>query len=527
MTNLAYQPQRPLPNLFGMLKKVNISVYIVFWVFGLWAWSTVLSNFSGSINLILLIVSLVPATILFWNRVEFGVITLMFFTSGFIATDFVDVRLPIGGGFEMRDILLFLMLGITFFQRLVRKRITIPWWPVGGLLLIFFAFVIFSMINSMVFQGVSLTWALSDARILFFYLIFFIVAWGITSEKALDNLIFGTFVIVDITAMIVILQQTRGPYDFLLPSMNGTDWLITLQGGVVRVVPPGIVHIYMLMLVAFGYMIFLRHDRRKFLIWLLHFVYLGVSLIFTFTRASWVATGITLFFAVIILFPIYRPYLVRLTVLGLAFVMFIVGFSGIFLSDTELEDSAIAGIIQRFTSIFDSETTETLSLQWRVFEIQEVTKAVQEQPLTGVGVGNSYRNITFYQRESRGAWVDNELSNIRYDRFTRYAHSSYYAIVVKLGFPGLIALLIFCLGAVAKSLQLYFKLPTIKHKGTALMVGMGMFGLLQWSFLHSQLMLAPSTAVVALAIGMLAAIHNIFVQKDANNIVELNTADNN
>ena len=500
-----------LPKFIVTFTSLPTIVLMTIWVLGLWLWGEFLNLTPDIVDLIIIGAFALPATWLFWEKPEYGIITLMFFTSGFLSPEFVDIRLPIGGGLEMRDILLFHLFGLIFFQRLSRKNLTIPWQSVGGMLVIFLGIVMLSLINAIVFEGVPINWAFGDARILFFYLLFFIVGWSVTNEKTLYAVIMGSFVITDITALIVIIQQFLGPNTLVLESMKDGSWLIHAQEGIIRVVPPGIVYLYFMMLISLGFTIFFRGDRRNLLFWIFHTGFLGIGLIFTFTRSSWVATGITVALLLVVLFPVYRPYLVRILIIGSAALMLLVGAVGFLVNDAAIKNTTVSLILDRFFSIFEEETIESSSLQWRFYELQETTRAIEEQPFTGVGLGNRYRDISILVGEAYGSWVDGDLSFERYDRFTRYAHSSYLAIPVKMGIPGIVALLGFFALATIKSLSLYYKLPDGMTKGLVITVIFGTFGLLQWSFLHAQLMLPASTIVVALVLGLIASIQSIYI----------------
>src|SRR5690606_11814129 len=102
-------------------------------------------------------------------------------------------------GFEMRDILLLLLLGMAIVKQLTTRNVIIPLPSAGLTLIIFFLFVVFSLFKALFLENVPGNWALGDARILSFYLIFFIVAWSIKTENKLFVLIVGSFVIADIT----------------------------------------------------------------------------------------------------------------------------------------------------------------------------------------------------------------------------------------------------------------------------------------------------------------------------------------
>ena len=511
MTRILENPSQKITVAYlrDSFSNIPILLNVILWVLGLWIWGSLVNLLPSSISLVVVGITALPALTLFWKNPEYGVIALMFFVSGFLSPEFIEIRLPIGGGLEMGDILLFSMFGITFFQRLYRRNLVIPLWPAGGLLIGFLVIVVSSLLNAIVFENVPINWAFNDARILSYYSIFLIVGWSITNKQSLYVVILGSFIIADITALIVILQQFFGINNLILPAMSDPrGWSINyLTGGAVRVVPPGIVYIYFMMFISLGFMFFLRANKNKLVFWTANSVFLGISLLFTFTRSAWVASGISIALLAIVLFRIYQPYLLRILLLGCAFLMFVVGLLGLFI-DFGTSDNPI---VRRFTSIFEEDTVESLSLQWRLFELQEATKAILESPILGVGLGNSYRNLTTFNKEAIADHVQGDHSYIRYDRFTRYVHSSYWAIAVKMGFPGILVLMAFFIVVIFKSIFLYSSLSNDMAKGLTITVGLAMFGLLQWSIMHAQLMLESSTIVIGLVLGLLASINSIYI----------------
>jgi hypothetical protein len=497
-------------NAFSKITKV------VIWVCTLWAWATVLEYTSPAIDVSILLLTAPPALFLFWYKPEYGLIAMLFFGSGFLAPNLVDIRLPLLGGFELRDLILLLLLLMSLFRSLARGELRVPWWPVGGLLLAFLIMMLFSLFHALFLEHVPGNWALGDTRILMFYSSFFITAWSIRNREAFYTLVIGCFVVADITAAIVLIQQHLGPYNLLLPSMTDGSWNITMEQGSTRVVPPGIVFMYMTMLMSLGLSFYWRVNWFNKILLYLHAGFLAAGLIFTFTRSAWIASIISILVLLIVAFPDYKRYVVRAVVLITASLLVIVWGWSLVSTHLSLPDNLVMqGIVNRFTSIFTvQDTVETNSIQWRSFEIQEASKAIARSPFIGVGLGNSYRNITAFQGEARGLWTDGDISYVRISRFTRYVHSSYWAIAVKMGIPALLLLLGFCFAAMVKSIPLHYHVADGFAKGLILPIGAGMVGLLQWSTFHANLILAPSTIVIGLLTGLLATIHYLYVVQD-------------
>lgn len=455
-----------------------------------------------------------PLLLLAWCRPEFGLLALIFLTSSFFPADIVDVRLPIGGGLELRDLVLLGMLGLLSFRGLVRKRLSLPWWPVGLALLVFLGFALFSAFYALFFQGVESNWALNDLRSFMYYTIFFVTGWAIRRRRQLAIALAGLFVIADLTAGIIILQQFLGIENRLLAEMSGTNWQVGQQDaasdgfGAVRIVPPGHVLMYFMMVVAFCLMVSAQRDRRLRAISLLQFLYLNAGLLLTYTRAQWIAAASALGFIFVIVVLVYKAQLARYLVVGIPVLLLVLSVYGLFgaaLHESMGNVPFVNTFIDRALSIFTpSETLESYSLEWRIFETEEALRSISEHPLLGVALGNAYREVTTLQGEAAGRFSGLEAG--RLSRFTRYIHSSYLSIAVKMGLPALLSFLWFCAAFLVKGWQLYRNLSKRFLKGIVLAVLAGFIGLLMWSILHAHFVEAESTSVVGLMVGLIASV---------------------
>jgi O-antigen ligase len=170
----------------------------------------------------------------------------------------------------------------------------------------------------------------------------------------------------------------------------------------------------------------------------------------------------------------------------------------------------VAGIADRFSSLLaPSETAETGSLEWRNFEIEKAFQAIKKQPLIGVGLGNRYRALTAYQEEASGWWTRGSIATGAVSRFTRYIHNSYVSIAVKMGIPGLLALLWFCTAVLLKSFQVYQDMLDSEYKGMVLGIFAGFSGLIVWCYFHPHLIMAESTGTIGLVAALVGSIANI------------------
>lgn len=466
-----------------------------------------------------------PVALLLWHRPEFGVLGILFLAANFLPLDIVDIRLPIGGGLELRDLLTLGLFGLLVFRGLARKTLGIPWWPVGAPLTVFLVLALFSVGYALFWQGVESHWAFAELRDLSAYALFFVTAWALRRPHHLVVVLVGLFVIADLTAAIIFIQQFLGVSRPLLPAMAASYWGIWLEGGAgsfgsVRVVPPSHVLVYFAMLIAAGLAMFETNRRRRTGL-VIQFGVLGLALLLTYTRAQWIATTLALALMATVLVPMYKAQIGRLALLSIPIFLIIFGFLGFWLQGLLEETPLITLLSDRATTLLTpDETIDSRSLQWRIFETEEALKSIARHPLLGVGLGNSYRNLTALQGEADGWFTGNSLVAGEVSRFTRYVHSSYIWIPVKMGIPAFVIFLWFCAALPFAGWRLMRSLPDSQMKGIVLAIVTGFIGLLVWTIFHQHLIMNRSSTAVAFVAGLVAGIYALHNRKHGASFVE-------
>lgn len=493
-------------------------------VLGLLAAASYLAPQPATMGLVLLGLGL-PIVLLLWHRPEFGLIGILFLAANFLPLDIVDIRLPIGGGLELRDLLTLGLFSLLVFRGLSRKTLGIPWWPIGAPLTVFMAFVLFSTVYALFWESVEPHWVFSELRDLSAYALFFITAWSLGRPRHLVTVLVGLFVIADLTASIIFIQQFLGVSRPLLPAMAASYWGIWLEGGAgsfgsVRVVPPSHVLIYFAMLIAGGLAIF-ETNRRLRTGLVIQFGVLGLALLLTYTRAQWIATTIALALMATVLVPMYKAQIGRFALLSISIFLILLGFLGFGLQGLLQETPLITLLSDRATTLLTpDETIDSRSLQWRIFENEEALKSISRHPLLGVGLGNSYRNLTTLQGEADGWFTGNSLVAGEVSRFTRYVHSSYIWIPVKMGIPAFVIFLWFCAALPVAGWRLMRSLPDNQMQGIVLAIVTGFIGLLVWTIFHQHLIMNRSSTAVAFVAGLLAGIYSLYSREYGASFVE-------
>jgi hypothetical protein len=456
-----------------------------------------------------------PIVLLLWRRPEFGLLAIIFLASGLVPANVIDLRLPIGG-LDMQDLALIGMLGLLILQGLIHKNLSVPWWPVGAPLLVFLGLAFFSTLYALYYQHVESHWVFSDLRDLTFSCVFFVTGWAITHRRQLATVLAGLFILADLIAGVILLQQFLGANHPWLAAMSSSHWqmyAVEQTGGsgsfgMVRMMPPGIVLVYFAMIMACCLMVFTPHNRRLRTVFGLQFVWLGFGLVLTYTRALWIAAAVALGLVLIALFPAYKAHLIRYLLIGTPVLLLLFGLSGV-VPKQGTSSELVTASTARFLSIFaPEETLESYSLQWRVFETEEGLRSVSEHPLVGVGLGNSYREVTTLAGEATGLMTGGSLAAGELSRFARFLHNSYLSIAVKMGLPALACFLWFCAALLVNSALLYRHLSEGQSRAIALAVLAGFVGLMEWSVFHQHFVQAESTAIVGLMAGLAASLYH-------------------
>jgi len=497
------------------LTKTRARLLVYVWIIFLLVYAVGMALLGEDATALPVVLSLsIPIGMLVWSRPEIGLLGIVFLTSSFIPPDIVDIRIPIGGGLELRDMAILGMMALMIIHGLTRRAFSIPWWPVAGPLLGFLLLSVLSAIWALGYFGVNPTLVLSELRAFIYYGTFFIAAWSIRQRKQVSTLIVGLFLIADLTAVVVILQQFLGTGRLLLEGMGSSNWLVWSEGGSglgsVRIIPAGHVLMVFMMVIAFCMMISSWKSQRIRYLSLFHIIFLNLGLLFTFTRAQWLGAAAAILVAIIVLLPHYRVLLLRMTVIGLAGLIFIVGFLGSDLEELIRSVPTLDNMADRALSIFEvSETVDSNSLQWRLFETEEAFRSMGKQPWLGVGLGNSYRSLTTLQGENLG-WFAGGRGVTDLYRFTRFVHNSFLMIAVKIGIPGILFFLWFSGAFLVGSWFLFRRITDDTARGIVLGAFTGFIGVLLWSIFHSHLMETQSTPVISLMVGLVAGIGAIY-----------------
>ena len=455
----------------------------------------------------------VPLLWLLWVYPVIGLLAVIALTSSFLPLELINLRLPIGGGLKLRDIALIGMSGIAGLQMLVRKRPLIPWLPVGLPLALLVGIAILSGVYALCILGVPINRAFNELRGYIFYMTFFIAGWTIVRKGQFWWALLGLIIIADLTAGIIIVQQFFGAGTPLIEAMTDVNWQVWddaasgAVSGTIRIIPPGHMLVYFMALITSGLTIMTKETLRWRLFFIGQSLFLNLALIFTFTRSQWLASLIAMTLMFLVFIPLYKKQVIRIVIYGLPLLLFLSALVWVPTQRNLAKLPVLGQVAERALSIATpSQTLETASLKWRVFETAEAFRSIRENLFFGVGLGSSYRSITFLQDEVNGGWggVDDDKA-----RFTRYVHNSYLFLTVKLGLVGFGALVWLCLSFLLFGWRLFRDSADATTRGVTISILAGFIGALQWSVFHSHIMRVESTAVIGVMLGLIGAIYVI------------------
>ncbi|MDQ6672946.1 MAG: O-antigen ligase family protein [Chloroflexota bacterium] len=446
-----------------------------------------------------------PLVCTLWRRAELGLLGLLALTAGLLRASDLYLRLPLGGLYPA-DLALVMLLAVVSLRAVFHDGLSVGWLPVNGPLIGFLVVCAGSAAYAATLRGVPIHQALNEVRPIAFYGVALVTMLAVRRPKDLTTLLFGLFLLADVIALALVLQQFAGAGNKLLPGMD--DWQVNAIGaagatnvgggqtgfGSVRVVPPASLLLFFLMVFAFVRMLTSRPSVRP--VYVVQFAVLNVGLLLTYTRAQWLASVLALGLSTLMLPGAARRRLVRavpavVLILGLCVTPFAAGVEppgslGPFLS----------ALVSRATStLAPAETLASPSLQWRGFEMEQALRSIAAAP-QGVGLGNTYRSVTTLAGEAAGYQGAEPLN--------RFVHNSYLYIAVKTGLLGLAIFVWFCLAFVVSSWRLLRRLPEGRYRWLTLAAMASFVGIMQWSLTEANFMQTGSTAVVGLMVGIVA-----------------------
>jgi O-antigen ligase len=336
-----------------------------------------------------------------------GIIAILILTATILYESIIPKPLTFGGmGFGLSEMLLMFMLSLLMMDIGANRRSDIKSPLIPPLLLLFVSILI--SIGVSVYSNIDNRYTYLEfkdiyntARPLFLYLFFFVVAFGIRTERQMRIIINAAIFLAVIVSILLIIQYFLGTH---VKVFFGTPWSdIRVEGleqdkSIVRSMPPGSA----LILILFPATLCLSFSgsNREKLFYRIACFFLGMGLIFGFSRSAWLSLIIT----IPIIWILVNRYLKWRILIFSTITILAVILSCIFLSNMAPGSSGEKfsnALMERFTSIFAKETRYDKGIQNRIIESREALQKIKKNPIFGIGVGNPIRNMRWILPDGR------------------------------------------------------------------------------------------------------------------------------
>lgn len=426
------------------------------------------------------------------KRPEIALLGVLGATSSIVFEDRLPL-VPIGvGSLHIPDVFLLALLGLIVLRWLVEPDFKIVRTPFDWPLLAFYGLTLLSTVIAILRSSVGFNMAFRGVRVVTYYLTFFVVTNLVREGRQILLLLRGLFLLATVVAVAMIAQFLLGGAVSILPGRVET---LTTQGvsygGIARILPPGQSIVLGTFVVA---TVTLVLDRFR-LVSTLRFIqwcFLGLGLLLTFNRSSWVAIAVALLFLMCLVRGQNRKRLVGwglVVALSAAIILLpVLAEPG-----SRLARLASASMERLGTLAGVGKVLADSSFQWRYPEYEHALPQVVSHPLLGLGLGARYRS-----RDPRLDWEGFEGG--------AYIHNGHLWIMMKSGLLGYLSLMWLSLNFLLRGFKCWQLIPDVRMKGTVLGFTLTYLGMLLIAVVDPVLMTWSWTPVIGLMVGLNEAI---------------------
>ena len=425
-------------------------------------------------------------------RPELVLLALLVFTSTIIGSRQIP-SFSIGfGTLYITDLLIIFLFGLIVVRALVEPDFKIVRTPLDWPLLFFVGAWLVSGFAALWQGRMPFNQTLGEARTILSYLTFFCVTNLVRQKQQLvflrQGLIaLGLFVSLAMAAQ-YLLGLSRVFIAGRVESLARSEGVSSIDA--TRIIPPGqsiIVVAFMVLVVAL-----ILGTQKRGLVDVWRFLLcglLGLAILLTFYRASWIAIGLTLMFMVL---QVWRHNRQRLLELGLAaiFSVTLIFLVFQFVSNSQMSKLSLA-FTQRLGTLFESETYQdpNRSLRWRDIEYSLAVPEFLSHPIMGLGPGAYYRPYIpgrDYEGNVNRGWV----------------HNAHLWILLKAGLLGYIGMLWFSAIFLERGFKFWQRGPDAETRGMMLAFTVTYVGVLIVSVVEPYIVIEYWTPVIGIMMGM-------------------------
>ena len=438
---------------------------------------------------VLVAVAVLPFSFAIIKRPEIGLLGIMVLKSTIISEDSLP-RIQLGfGRLLITDIILLVLFGMIVFRWLVEPGFKINRTPLDAPLLAFYGLAILSTLNAIFHSSLTINESLGEVRMINNYLAFFIVANLVREERQLRLVIRGLLILATLVAIAMIVQYLLGPSAPILPGRVETlDTEGQSFGDVARIIPPGESLIYVAYITL---TVTLALNKFKPISWLmfLQWSMLGLAVALTFKRNLWVGVGLAFLLLLLLSWGKVRLRMLigvlAITLLATIILLPILNEPGSKVAIT------VRGSFDRLVSLANPQTFEDpqSSLRWRDFEYSYALPQIASHPLTGLGLGSSYRPFV-----PGKDWAG-------HDR-TRFIHNGYLHIMVKSGLLAFLCFFSFSLVSLWRGFKFWRQVYDRQFQAIVLGFTLAFLGILIGSFVSAMIVKSYWTPVIGIMLGI-------------------------
>lgn len=380
--------------------------------------------------------------------------------------------------FKVSDVVTVLVLGVlTVRQYMKGMPFSFRWHPLKAPVFLLFFIALLSLALAVTIFKNQAPLIYRDGRVFVYWLWLPLLIWMVQGEQLTRASIKNTIIsFAGIMATVALIQAATGVQFVAAGRVADLEGAVGLMGGITRVQFSG--YVFISFALVWLTLKLTENIKRAWLLIPLLLV-LATAIYVNFGRALWAWTAFSL---ILSNFLLGRDQALRLT-----YLMIIgggIGLAAIYAT----KPVVLENIVDRITSV-QREGGNRTSYGWRKWENEDAIARISTSPLVGVAIGGEYR-----------PWV----AELRlFEDHTRYVHNTYLFYALKLGVPGMLALLwlIFRVWWRAQSQRREQEEDVTDHFGTAVaaflpaMIGLsltqpdlaGPFGALFVSFLAAGL----------------------------------------
>jgi O-antigen ligase len=380
------------------------------------------------------------------------------------------------------------MIGLILIRLLVESDFKIIHTPLDLPLLAFGGIGMLATFLAIGQSSLTLNESLGEVRTVFSYMTFFIVTNLVREKGQLRTLIKGLFLLATIVALATIAQFILGNSVRILPGRVetlGTQGMRFLE--VTRVIPPGQSVMVVAFIAVFTTLV-LQRTRLIDALKLLQCSLLGLAIVVTFFRASWIMIALTV---LIIGFLANRQERQKLLLWVLGAILSVTVILMVVMEQPESRAASLArAAFARLGTLANVATYEdqSSSLRSRDFEYGYALPKILANPFVGLGLGARYRPLTLRDYETFDG--------------RRFIHNGHVYILLKTGVFGYVGLLWFMLCVLVRGLRYWRHISEPYMRGIVLAFALTSLGVLIVSIVEPYVMTPGWTPVIGIIAGI-------------------------